>query len=367
MSEFNDLQTVIEDAVSDAYQPDDTSSDVSSDTGADLSADTSTETSADASAEPQDTSDSFSNSQVPSPAARASESPVAPVDPKLGIASHTNGRENRIPYSRVQKIVAKAEKEISAPLQAKLAELEPKVQQYEAELAPYKQFEQMMFNNQEQFLENLAKIPQYQPFFQQVAALVSFYEQHNGAGSQQVPTGSDAQGASDPMPGPTEDDGNGGKQYSMEDLQKLLDWQDRRTRRTALSEFQKQVDSTYGPIKQRYEQEQVIEALRPRVMKQMEEVRKWDFFTENEDAIVDYMAKNPNASVETAYRMVVFPKIRASREDLRQQILKEVQKAPVAATSAPARPVAPGTTAAPGTRSMEDVIRDATRAAGHTF
>lgn len=367
MSEFNDLQTVIEDAVADAYQPDEVSEDTTSDSSEGFApeADVSSETPAEASAEPADASEDASGAEVPSPGARAQEGSVAPIDPKLGIASHTNGRENRIPYSRVTKIVARAEKAAVEPLQKKLAELEPRVQQYEAELAPYKQFEQVLFNDQEQFLEQLSKMPQYQPFFQQVSALVSFYEQHApGAAAPAAPGAASGASASadDPMPQPT---GENGTQYTMEDLQKLLDWQDRRTRKTALGEVQKQVDATYGPLKQRFEAEQAIEALRPRVVKQMEEVRKWDFFTENEDAIVEFMAKNPSASVETAYRMVVFPKIKASREDMRQQVLKEVQKAPATATSLPTRQSKPvDTTGAPGTRSMEDVIRESVRAAG---
>jgi len=367
MPEINDLQTVIEDAVADAYQPDEVSVDTSSDTteGFAADADSSTETTAEGSAEPQDASSDAVGAEVQSPAVRAQEGSVAPIDPKLGIASHTNGRENRIPYSRVTKIVARAEKAAVEPLQKKLAELEPKVQQYEAELAPYKQFEQILFNNQEQFLEQLSKMPQYQPFFQQVSALVSFYEQHNaGTAAPGTPgaTAGAAADAADPMPQPT---GENGTQYTMEDLQKLLDWQDRRTRKAALGEIQKQVDTTYGPIKQRFEAERAIEALRPLVVKQVEEVRKWDFFTENEEAIVEYMAKNPSASVETAYRMVVFPKVRASREEMRQQVLKEVQKAPTTATSLPIRQAKPvDTTGAPGTRSMEDVIRESVRAAG---
>jgi hypothetical protein len=352
MPEPFDLETVIQDSITDASLPEDTSSTIDSVDSYEAPVEDTPTEGLEAPVEPsvEEEGAESSSLEVASPGAR--QDPAAPteqVDKKLGIPSHTNGRENRIPYSRVKKIVEGAEKKAIEPLQAKLAEYEPRVKEYEARLQRVAEFEQVMVNDPPRFFDMLATIPAYQGFFQMLNQLQQQAQTTAQATPQTV--------ADDPMPGP--DDAENGV-YTLDGLNKLLDWQ----KRQAKNEVLKEVESKYEPIRQQYETQQRLNKLVPVVENQIKEARTWEKFNENEDKIVQFLNANPNASLETAYRVVVLPQLKADRDATRKQVLAELQKAPVAATSVAARPQRPVEQVNQGPRSMEDVILEQIRAAG---
>jgi len=345
-----DLSTVIEDAISDAQLPDDTPETVDDSSSIDTASTETTTESLEASTSDASTETDAepSTGEVASPAAaQAAQTPegeLGAMDKKLGIPSHTNGRENRIPYSRVKKIVEKAEREATTPLQTKLAELEPKVQDYEARLQNVAQFEDVMLNKPQQFMQMLASIPAYQGFFKAIEDLQAQVQGRAQQASQQEQVVDD-----DPMPQPGEDG-----LYDMEGLKKLLDWQARQVEARTLQ----QVESKYKPIRQEWEAQQHLNKLIPQVEQQIAEARTWPLFNESESEIIKFLNENPQARLEDAYRVVVFPKLQANRDKIRAQVLEEVKRAPIS-TSAPTRSTKPAP-AAPkdGPRDLEDVIRE---------
>lgn len=289
------------------------------------------------------------------------DGPQFALDKKLGIPSHTNGRENRIPYSRVKKIVEGAEKRALEPLQKQLAELTPKIQEYEQRLTQVAEFEQVMVNDPGRFLDMLSTIPAYSQFFQMMEQFVS---NQNQAPAQQTP---EAQAAAilenDPMPQPDDEDGTG---YTMEGLKKLLDW----NARVVKSQVTQEIESQYKPIKERFDAEQTIAQLTPKVQKQMEAAYQWPKFAENEAEIIQVLQQYPTASLEQAYQHVVVPKLIADeqklRTDIRQQVLGELKKAPPVSTGVPAGHVKPRpASVSSGPRNLEDVIAEQLKENGY--
>jgi hypothetical protein len=357
-----DLTTVIEDAVSDAAIESSTSDSLSVDSsssGESLSSPDPAPMEPTGSGEPSvDLQTNPTSSEVSSPAAQAAKGlPVEEVDKKLGIPSHTNGRENRIPYSRVKKIVENAEKAAITPLQTKVTEYEGKLKAYEAGFNRVAQFEHTMLNEQPKFLQMLSQIPAYQPFFRAVQELQSQAQKQAQTQPQVVDN--------DPMPQPDADG-----TYTMDGLKGLLDWQARQVR----AQVQTEVDTKYGPIQQQYEAQQNLQRAMPRVEAQIRRARTWPKFNENEQEITNFLARYPTAKLEDAYMNVVLPKLQADVEsakasatvnmaEARKKLLAELKQAP-ASTSAPGRSVRPSPVAPTGKQSLEDVIGRSLKEAG---
>jgi len=348
-----DLDSVINDSIQDALVPD--AAPAPTDDTADLSLDTGTEAPVEALGgaqgdDPAAVTPSPTDTSVASPGARQAQ-PVAPADPfekKIGIPAQTNGRENRIPYSRVKKIVEKAEREASAPLTAKVAELEPKVADYEARLTQVAQFEQIMVNDPQKFLGMLSQIPAYAGFFQTIAQL----SQAGARAPQQAPPD-----PNEGMPQPDIEMQDGSKAYSLEGLQKLNEWRDARV----LAQAEDRIAKRYAPIEQEWKAHQQIQQLVPQVQSQIERASQWPLFKESEQEIIAFLSQNQKAGLEEAYMAVVVPKLVTDRNAMRQSILAEVGKAkPVVSAPTSQSKTAPAT----GPRSLEQVIADSIKSSG---
>lgn len=359
-----DLESVIEDSLTDATTLDATDAPVEGDTPAEGTDTTPTDEVA-----PEGTDDSteVSSSEVSSPAGRGAAPAVEDEFakrhglPQQGAA----GRENRIPYTRVKKIVDKAEKEAVAKAQKEwetktnptLAEFQGKVQDYEGRLEKVAQFEHVMVNQPQEFLEMLSKVPAYKEFFDWVRQAAS-------AGVQQQPAEGAAGGG---MPQPDEQLADGTMVYSMEGLQKLQDWQGKQIEGRLTKAYDArlaEVQKRYDPIRQRYEQEQHLAAIVPQIQRQIDEARQWPQFTENEEAITAALQANPNLSLEGAYRQVVIPKFQSSRDSMRTSILAEIQKKPVSSGTPVRGATRPTQVANNQHQSMEDLIKAQIDAAG---
>lgn len=340
-----DLTTVIEDAVQDAQVPEEPTTEV----GGEVELEASPEA-VEAPVEGEVSTEGVEGqtSEVQSPAARQGvqedqTNPNFAMDKKLGIPSHTNGRENRIPYSRVKRIVENAEKPLNtkiSDLEARFTEADTKVKDYEGRLQKVAEFEHIMLNDGPRFLQMLSGIPAYQGFFKAVEDLRARAGQ-----VQQVP-----QSDPDPMPEPDDKENN---VYTMDGLGKLLAWQSRQTE----ARIQKQMETQYAPIRKEWEQREQLNRIKPVIDAKISEAMKWPKFKENEDKITEFLAQNPTAQLEDAYRVVVFPQLQTDRDAMRQEILAELRQAPTA-TSAPARPAKSVPTTRTGPKSIEDVIRE---------
>lgn len=284
------------------------------------------------------------------------------------------GRENRIPYSRVKKITEKAVSELAETalgrklgageraadvLKAHVAqvpELTAKVTDYEGRLTKVAEFEDTLLNKPREFMGMLQKIPAYQEFFNYLRT--NLQRPQNASGSPEANAGAvqgaNAALASNAMPEPDQELEDGTKVYSLDGLKQLLLWNSQETENRVL----RSVESNYAPIKQEYQQRRHYEAVVPQIRQQIEEAKSWPMFNENEEEIATALGADESLSLEGAYRKVVFPKMIAERNTMRQQVLQEVKQAP-RSTSVTSKSTAPAKNVAPaGPRKLEDIINE---------
>jgi hypothetical protein len=318
--------------------------------------------------EPQVEADSIDS--TPEAPVEAPEAPVSPEVPAEGVevkpvdgavpkaeddlfskkhgvpAREPSGRENRIPYSRVKKITENALKEANDGFTKERETLSQKAAAYEAQIKDYTErfervadFERVMVNNKPEFLQWLvSNVPGYSEIFNKML---------------QPQAQAPAKDPSNGMPQPDQDLADGSRVYSLEGLQKLLDWQEQRVS----NKVTQQVQQRYAPIETEWQAQRRLAELVPVIQGQIDEARKWPLFSENEADITKALQSDGRLSLEGAYRKVVFPKIQAERETMRGQILEEIKKAPVS-TAAPIRPAKPVAASTGKPRTLEEIIAD---------
>lgn len=377
MADGLDLETTIADAVNDAQISDvDTNLDEGSDNAEVVdtpAVETPTETAPEAEAPAAETQ----NQQVAAPGAAQEATPQDEFDKLAGVPkTGFGGRENRIPYSRVKKITENAVNEIAEVALgrklnqgekavdvvkahvARIPELETKVTDYESRLNDVGQFEQVMANDPQRFLGMLSKVPAYREFFSWLDRAAEVMEKQAGAPAAGTPDVAAAPVADPNMPQPDEELSDGSKVYSMEGLQKLLDWKANQVATNVEARLTKQFEQQYKPMADDWQTRRRIEAARPFIQKQLEDAKKWPLFTESEDDIIKILRANPNISLEGAYREAVFPKLVADRNKAREQVIRDIQAAPTS-TSVPSRVATKPSAPAPdGPRKLEDIIKE---------
>ncbi|MGD9685354.1 MAG: hypothetical protein AB7W16_29645 [Candidatus Obscuribacterales bacterium] len=371
MSEMiNERDQMIEDALNDLLQ-DDTDDNTEETT-------TETETTETAETEAETSTETTDESTVVEPKTETETSQTETVveddfSKRFGLSEKTvTGRENRIPYSRVKKIIEKNERELKEKLskelegqyKPKLSDFETKVKDYEDRLQKVGQFEQVMANDPQTFLGILSQIPAYKPFFDylnQVASAEKNPEKTaTAATTTQVPTGDDP---ADPRPGPNKTLADGSKVYDLEGHQALMDWYERRAARKAAEEATRRVNEELSkrlaPVeqeqRQRAEERQRQETLTRNlaiVEKQLADARTWPMFNEHEEAITKALEADKTLSLEGAYRQVVLPKLIENANSARTKVLTEMKRQP-ASTAVPTRPA---TKPAPGLPKDRDAM-----------
>lgn len=278
------------------------------------------------------------------------------------------GNENRIPYSRVKKIVANAEKaaetrarealkqELEGSYTPRITEFETKVRDYEGRLEKMAHFENMLENDPREFLGRLSKVPAYKEFFEFV---------ERAAGQMGSETPAQAQPGSD-MPQPDVQQPDGSAIYSMEGLQALLKWQSDQTEQRTV----KQLEERYRPIEQKWQSDQEFARMVPIVEKQIAEARTWDKFNELEPKITEIIKNDRSATIEKAYMKAYQAYIQeerqkwaADRNTVRSEVLEEIKNKPMA-SSAPTGSVKPGPQVPNAPRSLEDAIWQSLEDAG---
>lgn len=359
---MSDLFEVIEDAITDVELPEDTST--AEDTTEPIEAAPEVPETA-----PETTTEEAPTLEVSSPAALSQE-PPKPADEfekKYGItAQSSSGRENRIPYPRVKKIAEKADKDgysrAEATFNPKLAEFETKSKEYETKITDYEgrlhkvaEFEHMMLNQPDEFIQMMSQIPAYAERFATKSA------------PEAPPTE-----VVDDMPQPDQPLSDGTTVYSLDGLKKLNEW----NRAQAKKEVLEDVNKRFGPIEEQWNAHQKVQALIPKVQAQIDEARKWTKFSENEADIVNALKANSTLTLEGAYNQVVIPKIlseiekvsserdkaisekTADHNKVRSQILKELKSTP-SSTSAPTQASKPSSNqVSSGPRTLEEVIAE---------
>jgi hypothetical protein len=329
---------------------------------------------AEASDEPQaDTSDESGAEVVAEPVVEATEEVVvepvveaktpAEVDElaaeleALGIKAPKEGeRENRLPYSRVKKIIANSRKKLQ---EANAAEIKTRDEKYAAAEKRLKDFDaadHLSKTDAKKYLELLAVLnPEFKQFL---------------GGQQQPAVVKPAEVKPDPAPGPDATFADGSKGYSAEGLERLREWD----RRQAVQEAQKLFDARLAPIEQanksREEQQRAYEyrqAQIPVINGQIANASKtWgkafddDYAKQREgkSEILKYMQENPNVPFDTCVAHVLLPKVQANRDTMRADLLKEINARPKAAVKTPVAAVKAGAVDPNEIRTTEDVIRE---------
>lgn len=338
-----DLETIIEDAVTDSQSPE--------------PVEPIAETPVDTAPEPEPIIDEpvvEATTEVTNPATQ----PTAEQDEfakRYGLQSQSiGGRENRIPYSRVKKIVARAEqeaiarvkKESDGTFQPKITEYETKVKDYEDRLTKVAQFEHVLENDPKTFLNMLSQVPAYKEFFDYLGQVATQQTQ-----PVVVPPG-------DPMPQPNQPQADGTRIYDEDGLKALMDWQARQVEGRVTKQVTEQIDQRYEPIRKEWETNQQMAKVVPIIQRQIEEARTWPQFSDHEADIVAALKADKQLSLDGAYRKVVYPRLQTSRDDMRKSILEELKKKPIA-TSAPMVATKPQPMADNRPRSLEDIITEA--------
>lgn len=346
-----ELENVIEDSLNDAVQAED------GDTAETVETTSETSTESTEVTEPV----AETSSEVTNPATTGTETETEALDEfakRFGIQSQSvTGRENRIPYSRVKKIIERNEKDTTARVRKELEtqftpriqEFETKVKDYEDRLTKVGQFEHILENDPQQFLSMLSQVPAYKEFFDYVNKLA-------GGASPDQPVV--AAGALDStMPQPDQALADGSKVYSMEGLQKLLAWQSQQVEERAVKQAEDRYSKRYEPIEREWQAREQMAKIVPVVEKQVTEARTWPLFKENEPEIIQALKADPNVSLERAYQNVVLPKIQADRTKMRTEVLAELKNKPMS-TAAPVTAAKAGTQVSTGPRNLEDIIRE---------
>jgi hypothetical protein len=378
MSDPVDLEQVIADSVNDSMSGVEDTSDISTDV------ETSSEPveAPESAPEPEVGGEAEASLEVPSPA--TSEAPTTPPEPedefaklagmpKMGVG----GRENRIPYSRVQQITKTAVNKLAETVLGRklekgedahklvkgymdtATERETKITEYETRLKTVDEFENIMETDPNRFLNMLSGLPTYKEFFDFVNSAIdarnSGVTQPQQTAAPEPPADPDAD-----MPQPDELLPDGSSVYSLDGLKSLLKWQAGQTEARLNSTYEaklKAIEDRYGPMANDWQEYQRKEAVRPMIRKQMEEAKTWAMWDESEEEVLQVLQKNPNISLEGAYREVVFPKLIADRNKVRQEVIQEVKKAPVA-SSMPSRAATKPVATSGGPRSLEDIIKE---------
>jgi hypothetical protein len=218
---------------------------------------------------------------------------------------------SRVAYSKVAKIVKEREQKAQEAHQAAIARHEQQIAQFD-----------QLVGTPEALLGALASInPAYRRFL----------------------------GAPAPAAAPA---GTPERIETMADLQRVID---------------AQVAQRLQPIEAERQQRTLLAESQARVARQMADIQTWPGFTEHKGAIEQALTAEMKAAqaewrplkpFDQVYREVVFGKLAATRDQVRQDVLAEVQNRP---HSTSVTKVAGGAPEGTGPRSSADIIRDSIR------
>lgn len=211
------------------------------------------------------------------------------IEAEMG-SGHSKKRDNRIPYTRTRKIIEKAKKEWAAAQEAAIKQHTDRISQFEQQLEAVAQVEAIIANDPERFIQMLPSInPAYRQYF--------------GA-------------AADPLAQAVNRDGT-------VDLERLT------------SQIEQRVSKQFEPLMREHQSRAFIEATLPKVRAQIAEAQKWPLFEENRGEIEKVLQNDQRASLEQAYQRVVLPKLAASRDAMREEVLAELKQRPHSTSAIP--------------------------------
>ncbi len=294
------------------------------------------------------------------------DSPTVPaVDPlakdleELGLKAPEEGqRENRIPYSRVRKIVENAQKKVEGRFTSELGEVRTKLTAAEAKAKQMDVADNLIATDPARYLQMLAMLhPAYKQYLEPKTAPTTVA----------APTPTQPATATDPMPQPDHKFEDGSMGYTAEGYQKVTEWQIRQAENRAFERLertqheQRERDATATKLHQ--------EAAATTAEWQRQARETWgkayddDVALNDKSEILTYMRANPRVPFPAAVAAVLTPKLRVDRDKMREEIHTELNTRPAAAAKTVGGGKKPAE-ASTGPRTMEDVIREAMASSG---
>ncbi len=267
------------------------------------------------------------------------------------------GRVNRIPHTRVGKMVEVGAKKAVEEFRTKeYAPVVQKVATYEARLKDIEQVESAMFDDQPRFLQMLESIPGYSQL------LATRY----GGGKTADPKTAAPAGGDDPEPQPDVVDKDGTVLgYSPEGHKKLREWD----RRQAQREAEKVLGARLEPFEKGREAQQAHQQQVQAANAQLEAAVKWEGFIEHNEDILKALEADRVEAVRTrtapklrtlldAYMQVVPAKLKASAAAIRAQVMAEMASAPKSTAAGAGVIAKPGPVVQEGVDRVEQLIKD---------
>jgi hypothetical protein len=280
---------------------------------------------------------------------------------ELGIKAPKEGeRENRLPHTRVQKIVQNYGKKLTERHNAVLAAKD-------AEYAPYKttaentaKVDNLIVTDPDRYIGLLAAMhpEQYGKFVKG--------GQVEKKTEEVKPNEALAKLGPRPVADHKFEDGSVG--YTPEQHDKLLDWVAQKARIDAEVAIEEKFTKRFGPIEKAYNTVQARNAARtaaiPKVKAEVSAVyQTWgrELVDKHEAKIIEAMQKNPDLSPADAAATILVPILRADRTKMRTELIDEVNRRPAAAQRSEAGATTVDKTPAGETSSdpVENAIRGA--------
>lgn len=258
----------------------------------------------------------------------AEEKPADPNDFDSMPERDANGRINRIPHTRVKELVSKrmrqeaqAEFETTARTSLGLAgdtpidfaQIGEKLKVVEQQTQQMQAFEKLFAEQPAEFVKFIVEQnPAYKEYLREA-------KEEAAAAQREAP-------ADEPQP--DIDLGDGRRTYSPAGLKKLVAWE----RQQAVKEAEEKITKRFAPIEQQFRVQETGRQAEARVKKLMAEARTWDGFSDHEADILTELRKNPQQSLDEAYRKVVVPKFKADKAAIeaatRKKVLEELNAKP---------------------------------------
>lgn len=294
------------------------------------------------------------------------------------VAGEKGQRENRMPYSRVKKVVENARTKLVTAHTAELTQRDTELTAVKAERDNFQRAHALAETNPEQYILALAALnPEYRKYLPGATTPTTTV---TTPGKVEPP-------ADDPMPTPDGKYPDGTAGYTEEGYTKLRAWDRRQATREAMTEAQKLIDARLGPLegeKKSAAELQQREASINRQVAQVNEAWGEELVKANETEIGKVIEENlrahaasvrahkmnpqvaivPVISIADAAAKILVPKTRVNRDTMRAELLKEINARPGAAQTTVPGATTVSTKESTGPKTTEDVIRDSLAAAG---
>ena len=265
----------------------------------------------------------------PVPATQGSETPKPAEESPSGSEDELPLTGN-IPVPRHKAVLENARKKIAAEYETQIKSLEWAKEYTPDQIQKMRTALDFIDNQPLEFLERFEATLKADP---------RFAERLAARQSQRVTE----KPKEEPIPLPDIDLEDGRRVYSDGQLLRLLDWQSKRVT--------SELEQRYKPLEESYRGQLARQATYQKVAPVLADARQnWDGFKENEQEIAAHLRKFPQSSLESAYRYVVVPKLKANKAtmeaELRKTLIAELNAKPNVVTETPgiAAPAAPAST-----------------------